>query len=1380
MAETAASAIITVIFEKLTDEAFKKYARSQNIHSELKQLGITLTQIQALLNDASDKEITDESVRIWLNSLQHLAYDIDDVLDDVATESMHRELTPESEASTSMVRKLIPTCCTNFSLSHRLTPKLDSITTQLQQLYKAKAGLGLIVKDEKPKNNNRGNETSLLESEVVGRESEKEKLLNKLLQDGLSKESFSILPIVGMGGVGKTTLARFLYNDTQVKGRFELHAWVCVSDDFDISKITKTIFQAVSNENNKEFEDLNQLQVALKEKLKDKRFLLVLDDVWHENFNDWENLVLPFHSGARGSKVIMTSRKEQLLKMLGFDNLDHLETLSSEDALSLFALHALGVDNFDSHPTLRPKGERIVEKCGRLPLALKAIGRLLRAKTDEEKWDEVLNSKIWDSKSVGDLSADWKAIFPALMLSYHELSSNLKRLFAYCSLFPKDFLFDKKELVLLWLAEGFLYKSNAAKSPERLGYEYFEELLSRSFFQNAPNKETLFVMHDLMNDLATFVAGEFFSRDDNRMVTEDLARYRHMSFIRDRYVAYHKFEAFKRAKGLRTLLPVYVGVDQWWGKFYLSSKILVDLLPELPLLRVLSLSRFSISEVPNSIGSLKHLRYLNLSKTDIKELPDNVGNLYNLETLIVFGCKSLTKLPKSFLKLKKLRHFDMRDTPCLKKLSLGIGELKSLQTLTKIMIEEHGGFAITELKGLKDLHGEISIEGLNKVQSSMHAREANLSLKGINKLELKWDDVSGRETLEKEILNELKPHSDKLKMLEVKYYKGIEFPNWVGDPSFHRLVKVLLLGCKRCTSLPPLGRLPSLKELLIQGMDDVKVISMELSRSTDVTFPSLEILRFEDMSSWKVWSTNSEVMFPCLRELQIRNCPNLIDVSLEALPSLRVLIIAGCSESVLRSLAQSASSDTKLEIESILGLTDEVWRGVMVNFGAVEELCIQKCDEIRYLWESDVEASKVLVNLKELKVRDCKKLVSLGEKEEDEDKIGSNLLSSLRILDVERCESMERLCCPNSIERLNITGCRSVRHVSFPRATTTDGGGQNLKSLTIDILGCGNLKSINQLSNSTHLTSLSIVGCENMELFSDLHQLSNLTSLILAGCESKESFSDLELSNLTRLRIEGCESIESFPNLHLPNLTDLNIRNCKNMKAFGDLQLPNLISWKIEYCKNLESFPDLQLSKLTMLKEMDIRSCPMMDASFPRGLWPPNLVRLTTGGLKKPISKWGYQNFPPSLVDLRLFHEPDVRNFSQLSPLFPSSLTTLEIFEFDKLESVSTGLQHLTSLQHLTISFCPEVNDLPETLLPLLLSLTIIECPKLKGRCKGRGSHYWSLISHIPKIEIDWWLIGTEHILKDLLGDGTFTVDQVKFKNREKSQGVNFQGKYLE
>ncbi|KAJ0794867.1 putative P-loop containing nucleoside triphosphate hydrolase, leucine-rich repeat domain superfamily [Helianthus annuus] len=828
---------------------------------------------------------------------------------------MRRELTlQEPAASTSKVRKFIPSCCTNFSLTHRLSPKLDRINRDLENLEKRKTDLGLLKIDEKPRNTSRRSETSLPERDVVGREVEKEQLLKKLLgDDGSSQDNFSVLPIVGMGGVGKTTLARLLYNDTKVQDHFEPKAWVCVSDDFDIFKISNTIFQSVTTTENKKFEDLDKLQIAIVEQFKGKRFLLVVDDVWSENYGYWENLVRPFLSCAPGSRIIMTTRKEQLLKQLGFHNVDRLKSLSNEDALRLFAVHALGVDNFDSHTTLKPLGEGIVKKCGCLPLALKAIGRLLRTKTDREEWDEVLNSEIWDEE-IGNATKNGKdvenidKIVPALRISYHELSADLKQLFAYCSLFPKDFLFDKEELVSLWMAEGFLNPSN---SPERLGREYFEILLSRSFFQHAPNDESLFIMHDLMNDLATFVAGEFFLRFDNHMKTktEALAKYRHMSFTREVYVGYQKFEAFKGAKSLRTFLGVSLGVDNGWGYCYLSSKILDDLLPELTLLRVLSLSHFEIREVPEFIGSLKHLRYLNLSRTNIKELPENVGNLYNLQTLIVSECRGLTKLPKSFLNLKRLRHFDIRDTP-LEKLPLGIGELESLQTLTNIIIEGDDGFAINELKGLTNLYGEVSIEGLHKVQSAKHALEANLSLKKITGLKLQWVDVfdgSRTDTLEEEVLKELKPNSDTLKTLSVMSYGGTQISNWVGDRSFHELVNVSIRGCKKCTSLPPFGLLPSLKRLLIQGMDEVKIIGLELTGNDVNAFRSLEVLTFEDMSGWEGWSTKNEgsaAVFTCLKELYVKNCPQLINVSLQALPSLKVLEIDSCGDGVLRSLVQ--------------------------------------------------------------------------------------------------------------------------------------------------------------------------------------------------------------------------------------------------------------------------------------------------------------------------------------------------------------------------------------------------------------------------------------------------------------------------------------------
>ncbi|MFS7925484.1 putative leucine-rich repeat domain superfamily [Helianthus anomalus] len=192
---------------------------------------------------------------------------------------------------------------------------------------------------------------------------------------------------------------------------------------------------------------------------------------------------------------------------------------------------------------------------------------------------------------------------------------------------------------------------------------------------------------------------------------------------------------------------------------------------------------------------------------------------------------------------------------------------------------------------------------------------------------------------------------------------------------------------------------------------------------------------------------------------------------------------------------------------------------------------------------------------------------------------------------------------------------------------------------TLHIYKWENLRSISELSNSTHLTSLRMDSCRHIV-----------------------SLPELQLSNLTHLSISKCESLESLlPDLS--NISFLSIADCKRLVSLAELK------------------------NLALLKHLTIKRCPGIDVSIH---WPPKLCSLEIGGLKKPISEWGDLNFPTSLVDLTLYGEPHVRNFSHLSHLFSSSLTSLYIIEFDNLESLSTGLQHLTSLQHLYISICPK------------------------------------------------------------------------------------------
>ncbi|GKV46376.1 hypothetical protein SLEP1_g53363 [Rubroshorea leprosula] len=903
--DSCLSAIFDLLSEKLKEYLSNQlWDSKEEIHAHMESWMTLLPKITALLQHAEENQVANKFVKSYLDDLRDLAYDMEDILEEFVIDAKESKVGPSK-------RQRIISGVKNFFSSNKAKPNQEinsmvmDLSSRSQKIEYGMRSLGLTnlalkLEDRSHKvAAKRLPESSLLEDKVWGRDREKDAILQRLLKDGGSLEQDFVIPIVGMGGLGKTTLARLIYNDEKLKGKFDLKAWVCVSDEFDVAQITRTIFEHVTGKSCDS--DFGLLQEKLRGELSGHKFLLVLDDVWNKEYGQWDVLKRPFMSGALGSKIIVTTRNKDVgMMMRGDDGVYNLALLQDDACLPLFTRHALGKENFDAHPNLQDVGEKLVKRCKRLPLALKTLGGALRVKLGRDEWEIVLNSDIWSSSE--------DKILPALRLSYNHLPSHLKRCFAYCALFPQDYEFKEKELVLLWMAEGLLQQQSHGKKQmeEEIGHQYFHELFLRSLFQQSSTNKSWFVMHDLINDLAVHVAGKIFCNLERSMGDEKLEKARHLSFTPHEYEISERFTILDKLKHLRTFLPL-LGDKTC---LYLSKRILHEFLPTLNRLRVLSLHHYKIRELPESFQNLKHIRYIDFSYTSIKCIPESVGSLLFLQTMLLCGCGGLSKLPMTIGNLIDLHHLDITDTSSLKEMPSGIGNLKNLVTLSKFIVGKTSGMMtrLSDLKNLSQLQGRLSIEDLQNVLAIQDAREANLDkIHGLEKLVLKWttsnndlerttsnsdleqttsnndleqttsDNDRDELVLKMQVLSCLKPHSN-LKSLKISCYGGENFPPWVCDPSlFLNLSSMKLNHCERCTLLPSLGLLTVLKELIIEGMDSIEAIGSEFY-GRHGSFPSLAELVFRNMPKWKEWTSSAESAgeFPCLHRLVIENCPKLL------------------------------------------------------------------------------------------------------------------------------------------------------------------------------------------------------------------------------------------------------------------------------------------------------------------------------------------------------------------------------------------------------------------------------------------------------------------------------------------------------------------------
>lgn len=1116
------------ILMKLGSLAAQELGSLWGLKDDLSKLRDTVSAMEAVFLDVEEKQGDSREVKNWVRKLRSVFFEADDLLDDFYTEITRSNLLIQKNPSKKIYIFFSKSNPVLYSLE--IHQRLKVIRRKLEAIEKDKHMLHLVEKQvvdfELP---NRETHSFVNVDEVIGREDEKRVIVDRLLD---VRENVCVIPIVGIGGLGKTILAQLVYNEDRVKKHFDLRIWVFVSHIFNVKLIVEKMIESITGMKPQSLH-FDRLQGQLRKEIDGKKYLLVLDDMWNENRETWLKLQDLLIGGARGSKVLVTTRSGLVAAAMGTAPPCNLKGLPEDMSWSLFSKLAFKPGE-EINSSLVAIGKEILRKCAGVPLVIRILGSFLYYKETEAEWLYVKNHQLTDMAESADIE-----ILPILKLSYDDLPIHLKHCFSYCSIFQKNQTISKKTLIQLWIAQGFI-RSNDEENEcqEDVGERYFMGLLKRSFFQDVKEKLGDIIsckMHDLIHDLAKMVA-----ENETLMLTSSgnkpSVNICHLSVGPVHDSAWELPHSLLKEKNLRTFFMPITSRDYLeLGRFIRSekqSKSVVDaVISNFRSLRVLDLHGLGINEVPGSVSMLKHLRYIDLSENNFVTLPKSMSKLLNLQTLKLSYCFELCELPENIHKMVNIRHLELDGCLNLSKMPCGIGQLTALRTLSQFVIGQETSMSskvnagLTDLNGLVKLRGKLTLRNLGCIECLCpKIDDAVLKNKEyLQSLRLEWTDEAVSDEYDELLLEGLQPHEN-LKVLFIERYGGQSFPNWmmVGlHSSLPKLTKLTLKNLKICKSLPPFGCLPSLQSLKLENLTLLEYIEHTSYDGSQfgMYFPSLKELKLCNLPCLKGW-WKKEVMAGS----ESSSFPD--HLLLSSVPSLFKLTIQDCL------MLEFMPINPRLKELNLISVSNNLLRQLMM---LLETTLSANCS-------SFLAVSK----LKSLYILDVRELFLLPE--------GLQNLSLLEHLQIN--------CCPNLLS-LPIEGMRALNMLRF-----------------LHVHDCGLTSLFQAIKHLYALETIVISSCKEMNLSTDNDQ----EYLQFEGLKSLHTVYIQEIPKLVHLPVWL---------QYLPSLRALHIEKCYSLLDLPDWisDLKSLHALFIYKCPKLTSIP-AGMVHLTSLEELRILMCP--------------------------------------------------------------------------------------------------------------------------------------------------------------------------------------------